>query len=89
MPLFHIERQPNGEYTATEAEYDLGRPTGWRFTQESALADLVEQIIERNGVAPRLCDDKRQAMADCDNQSCRWSGVCSLAQADYVERRRG
>lgn len=42
------ELQPNGEYTAIDAEnYDLGSPMGWGRTRLEAIADLTEQMIER------------------------------------------
>ncbi len=36
-----------------------------------------------------FCDDRKHAIADCLNASCRLGGVCALALADRVARRRG
>lgn len=36
------------EWTATEAEWDLGMPTGYGNTEQEAIDDLMEQIAERD-----------------------------------------
>ena len=43
-----IERQPDGEYAATdEANHDLGWPVGYCKTKRAAIDDLIEQMDER------------------------------------------
>jgi hypothetical protein len=42
------ERQPNGEFTAIDADnYEGGSPMGWGATPLEAIADLAEQLRER------------------------------------------
>lgn len=37
-----------GEWYATEDDWDLGMPTGQGATEKAAIADLLEQIEERD-----------------------------------------
>lgn len=43
LPL-RVEKQPNGEWSAIDDNYDLGAPMGWGDTREAAIDDLVDQI---------------------------------------------
>jgi hypothetical protein len=48
----HTEKQPNGEWTATDDNYDgPGSPMGWGDDEAAAIADLTLQKSDRAGLA--------------------------------------
>lgn len=50
--------------------------------------DRIDAAIRTDASTEPLCADRKHAICNCVNLSCRTSGVCAIGTAEHYDRRR-